>query len=96
MASIRYRQNNIARFVAEDGRVVSSHEEKEAILWHAFKQRLGVATQPVVPPELLDRVSSVHDLHSLSDNFSEKEIYDVVASRPSDTAPGRMVLTPNF
>ena len=41
MATVRYRQNNIAKFILPDGREITEHNEKAALLFSAYKDRLG-------------------------------------------------------
>jgi hypothetical protein len=42
VATRNYRHNYIASLATEDGRIVTQHEQKAAILWQSFKNRLGV------------------------------------------------------
>ena len=88
MATIRYRKYNIAKFIMSDGREVVDHNEKAAILFSAYKQRLGQSTAIVFPPELANLISRVDGLEELSTDFSTKEIDEVIAHMPVDKAPG--------
>jgi hypothetical protein len=88
MATVRYRQNNIARFTLQDGSEVTDHAEKAAMLWTSFKDRLGQTLHTNIPQELLNLVQPVPNLEKLSEPFTEHEIDSVIASLPSDKAPG--------
>jgi hypothetical protein len=88
MATVRYRQNNIARFSLSDGTEVIEHEEKAAVLWSSFKERLGVSNNNVVPEKILQLVQHVQNLEDLSARYTHEEIDKVVANLPADKAPG--------
>jgi hypothetical protein len=88
MATVRYRQNNIARFSLSDGTEITEHDEKAAVLWSSFKERLGVSNNNVVPEEILQLVQHIQNLNELSAHFTNEEIDKVVASLPIDKAPG--------
>jgi hypothetical protein len=45
MATISHRQNTISHILDEDGIWVQDHSGKEALLWSAFKNILGISTQ---------------------------------------------------
>jgi hypothetical protein len=40
-ATIRHRQNTILSLQADDGEMITSHEDKAKLLWESYKQRLG-------------------------------------------------------
>jgi hypothetical protein len=41
MATIRFRRNNVVSLVADDGRIVSDHEEMAALALNCYKNRMG-------------------------------------------------------
>ena len=88
MATVRYRQNNIAKFIMSDGREVSEHEEKAAILWGAYKERLGQVSTICFPESLENLIVPVQGLQGLSAPFSTTEIDDIIKHLPTDKAPG--------
>jgi hypothetical protein len=71
-ATERYRLNTITSLVTPDGRIVSSHAEKAALLWEEYKERLGVTIQTEMHFDLETLVTN-HDLQSI-DHLSPKRI----------------------
>jgi hypothetical protein len=65
MATVRYRQNCISKFCLPDGREISDHNEKAALLFTAYKDRLGKSRHINFPFELQDLIEQVEGLHSL-------------------------------
>jgi hypothetical protein len=45
MATRNYRHNYIASITAEDGRIITEHAHKAALLWESYKERLGLSAQ---------------------------------------------------
>jgi hypothetical protein len=88
MATIRYRQNNISKFTLSDGREVSDHNEKAALLYTAYKERLGQSRPIHFLPELQSLIQQVDGLNSLSAAFTREEIDEVIKELPTDKAPG--------
>jgi hypothetical protein len=43
MATIRYRKNSIASLTRSDGSLAVDHQEKASLLWHVYKERLGIS-----------------------------------------------------
>ncbi|KAM0889840.1 hypothetical protein ACQ4PT_027458 [Festuca glaucescens] len=84
----RYRRNNIAVLTSQDGRPLDSHLEKAAAFHEAFKNRMGIASQPDICLNLADLVQSVQGLDALSSKFMHEEIDEVVKHMPVDKAPG--------
>lgn len=63
-------------------------EEKEALLWDEFRQRLGVSEFNgfiVNPNELIERSLA---LNHLEDQFSNEEIDSIIKSLPNKKSPG--------
>ena len=88
MATVRYRQNNIAKFILPDGREITEHNEKAALLFSAYKDRLGKSREINFPLDLQQLIQPVDGLQHLSSPFSEKEIDEVIKYLPTDKAPG--------
>lgn len=64
------------------------HHSKAAILFRAFKARLG-QTSATDNPLLLHSLLQHHDfLQELEDPFTKDEIDEVVKNLPSDKSPG--------
>jgi hypothetical protein len=82
-ATKRYRNNIITSLETTDGRIISSHDEKAAILWSAYDDRMGSSSQPQEEP-----IPVFHDMDNLIEPFSQSEIDDVIKNIPSDRAPG--------
>jgi len=67
---------------------MTSHKDKEILLWQAFKDRLGTSelTEFSIQPEtFIDRVDFLGDLES---DFTEAKIDGVVKSLPNDKSLG--------
>ena len=87
MATISYRRNSIASLQREDGSLAFEHEEKAGLLWHTYRQRLGVSV-PVDESFDFSRFIQHHDyLAALSAPFSMREIEEVLKSLPNAKAP---------
>jgi hypothetical protein len=81
MATIRYRKNSIASLCRQSS-LATSHQEKEAVLWNAYKERLGVSAPVSETSDYAAFVPRVEGLASMSASFSEQEIDSVVAAIP--------------
>ena len=88
VATDRYRRNSIAQLLLPDGSQVSSHADKEAVIYNAFKERLGTGHNPAMGFNLEDLINHVDELECLTVPFTTKEIDDVVREMPNDKAPG--------
>ncbi|CAO2167262.1 unnamed protein product [Urochloa humidicola] len=87
-ATERYRLNTITSLDTEDGRTVSEHFEKAALLWEEYKNRMGHTTNPQMLYNLDTLVQHQDNLQHLSQPFSKDDIDKVVKTMPSDKAPG--------
>ena len=67
---------------------MSDHHEKAAILWNAFKERLGQTGEISHPLNLINLITRVEDLQDLDSPFTKQEIDSVFKHLPSDKAPG--------
>ena len=90
-ASINHRHNQIAMLVNKDQVEVTDHEGKAAILWDAFKSRLGQSNGHSMHFDLNDLYENIVDPHifiDLEKPFTQEEIDDVVNNLPVDKSPG--------
>jgi hypothetical protein len=79
MDTIRYIKNNIFSHTREDGSVAVEHHEKTELLWHSFKQRLGVPF-PISPTfDFTQFFTPLESSDDLSRPFTQNEIDQIVA-----------------
>jgi hypothetical protein len=83
IATRNYRHNYIACLTTEDGRTVTDHEKKAAILWQAYKDRLGVSEHLNILFDLTEHMAN-NDLLELEAPFSHQEIDDIIKHMPND------------
>jgi hypothetical protein len=57
-ATERYRLNTIKSIKDEEGRELSEHEEKTAVLWNTYRSRMGESTNPKLLFQLQNILSS--------------------------------------
>lgn len=90
-ATINHRHNHIAILQNEDQVDIFEHARKAAILWDAFKKRLGTSQETNMHFDLHGLYEHHHD-QTLFDNFekpfTDEEINDVVKNLPIDKSPG--------
>jgi hypothetical protein len=58
VATERYRLNAIKSIQDEEGRDLSEHEEKAAVLWNTYRSRMCESTNPKVMFQLQHIISS--------------------------------------
>jgi hypothetical protein len=86
VATRNYRHNHIATIKSEDGDATSQHDQKAAILWTAFRNRMG----RIEPTEMKFDLASLitpQDLSRLEITFTKEEIDEVIHIMPNDKAP---------
>lgn len=88
MATISYRKNTISQLQSDSGHDVTDHEGKAALLWTAYKGRMGVSTNPQMQFDLTALIQLDIDLSDLAQPFTTEEIDRVVKITPPDKAPG--------
>jgi hypothetical protein len=86
-ATIKYRRNLITTLKDSSSQLITDHNDKVDLIWHSFKERLGVSSFTGITFNLSDLIQSNHDLSSFVTHFSKEEIDLVVKSLPSDKAP---------
>ncbi|XP_071685378.1 uncharacterized protein [Lolium perenne] len=90
-ATINYRHNYISMLQNSDQAEIHDHEGKAAILWQAFKERMGNSDNPDMQFNLEGILESnvTEEMNNLLQApFSHKEIEDVVKNLPNDKSPG--------
>jgi hypothetical protein len=46
IATTNFRTNYVASLCTADGRIVCDHDAKVAVIWQAFKERIGCSDYP--------------------------------------------------
>ena len=87
-ATIRFRKNLITHLENDSGDLVTDHHQKELMIWHSFKERLGVNGFTGNLFNLANLLNSNNDLSCLIAPFSHQDIDQVAKLLPSDKAPG--------
>jgi hypothetical protein len=87
-ATIRHRQNTISSLQDSNGSIQQTHEEKAALLWNSFKERLGISEISQMLFNLRDMLLPVDGLESLEAPFTKEEIDDIVAKLPNNKSDG--------
>jgi hypothetical protein len=95
-ATIKHRRNTIAVLKDTQGNSCQQHEEKAALLWDSFKQRLGTSEFSSMVFDLNGLVQRQEELQQLEIPFSKKEIDDVVDGLPNDKSLGPDGFTNEF
>ena len=72
----------------DEERVITSHEQKQEVLHNFYSNLLGYAPQRRFTLRLEECHRAPIDLSALELPFSEEEVWDAIASLPSDKAPG--------
>lgn len=87
-ATVRHRNKLITKLNISDELTVSSHQEKEQILWDEFRQRLGVSKfkEFTIQPSALINPSSL--LQHLEEPLTVEEIDKIVKALPNNKSLG--------
>ena len=72
----------------DNGQLVVTHAEKANLIWHSFKERLGISSFTSLGFDLASYLSNPPDLSELVVPFATAEIDSVVKALPSDKSPG--------
>jgi hypothetical protein len=84
-ATSKHRHNNILSLTCDNGMVVSSHVDKEEML---FKDRLGTSQPTSMVFNLSELVKPVINLSTLEMPFSRSEIDQIIRNLPANKSPG--------
>lgn len=87
-ATIRHRGNLISQLDTVDDVTLTSHKDKELLLWNEYKERLGTSEFSSFncnPAQFMERSD---ELIFLEAPFSNSEIDAVIKTLPNDKSPG--------
>ena len=70
MATVSFRRNAISSLRDDNDNIVTSHEDKAALLYSAFKGRMGITTQPIMQFDLYELININVELSSLVQPFT--------------------------
>lgn len=87
-ATIKYRRNLITQLINDQGQQLLTRNDKVALIWDSFKQRLGASNFTSLSFDLQSLLDNSTDLTSLVVAFSHAEIDAVVRNMPLDKTPG--------
>jgi hypothetical protein len=86
-ATIKHKQNFITTLDDNFGNVLSGHEEKAALLWEAYKQRLGTSEFSHIYFDLSSLLEPVENLSCLEEPFLKEEIEGIIRDLSLDKSP---------
>jgi hypothetical protein len=87
MATQRMRRNAISMLRADDGRIISDHDEMAGLLWSEYRDRMGKSEGIQMQFDLGRLVKRVPNLQELTVPFFKEEIELVIEQMPSNRAP---------
>ncbi|XP_073368012.1 uncharacterized protein [Aegilops tauschii subsp. strangulata] len=87
-ATIKFRNNSISMIKDEQGHEHHGHKAKAAILFRAFKERMGTAAPTSNLLNLHQLLQPMEDLTELEVPFTKEEIDNVIKNMPADKSPG--------
>ena len=88
---VSHRHNFIASLKNDEQLEITDHDGKAAVLWLAFKEKMGKSESTVMHfdlPSLYGQNVDVGLFHQLEVPFSDEEIEGVVKELPNDKSPG--------
>jgi predicted RNA binding protein with dsRBD fold (UPF0201 family) len=89
-ATIKHRHNLISSLEDANGTVAISHAEKEAVLFQAFKGRLGSSQQTSMVFNLSSLIQPISNLSELEMPFSHLEIDETIKNLPTNKSLASM------
>lgn len=87
-ATIKHRNNHITMVRDEQGHEHFDHTSKAAIIFRAFKERLGSSANTQNPLLLHNLILQHERLSDLEAPFTKEEIYEVVKNMHADKSTG--------
>lgn len=87
IATQLFRTNYIATLMGTDNIAVHDHDQKAAILWNSFKNRIGKAETTAMQFNI-DHLARTNSLEDLEKPFTREEINAVIKNMPNDRSPG--------
>jgi hypothetical protein len=87
-ATIKHHHNLILSLEDANGTIAISHTEKEAMLFQAFKDRLGTSQQTSMVFNLSSLIQPISNLSELEMPFSHHEIDQIIKNLPTNKSPG--------
>lgn len=94
MATTSFRRNSISQLTLSDGTQVHDHASKAPLLWHFFKERMGISYFLNMFFDLTQLITLAYVLEPLVVSFSTEEIDNVIIGLPPDKALVQIVLMP--
>lgn len=82
-----YSGQTTSFLINTDGVIVNDHEQKAAILWNSFKDRIGMEEMTACNFNITRRNNEVN-MEELELPLSYEEIDDVIKHMPNDKSPG--------
>ena len=68
--------------------MITGHDEKEKLIWEAYKERLGTSEYKQMHFDLASILNIHDDLQWLGEPFTKEEIDKVVMDLPTNKSPG--------
>jgi hypothetical protein len=82
-----HNKNSIMSLVDQNGEVKFKHDEKAAIIWESFKDRLGSSEFSHMYFNLVELIQEEGNLSDLDKPFSKHEINSTIADLPLGKSP---------
>lgn len=94
-ATINHRRNTISTLQDSSGSIYQNHEEKAALLWDSFKERLGTSEFNSMIFYLNVLLQRAEGLQQLETPFTREKIDGIVTRLPNDNLQGLMDIAMN-
>jgi hypothetical protein len=88
MATVSHRRNTISQILNDSGVWIQDHAGKEALLWSAFRSRLGVTSDSNMLLDLENLITVKDNLDHLIAPITREEIDSIIKRWPIYKAPG--------
>jgi hypothetical protein len=90
-ATLKHRSKFITQLTDPHGITLTTHKDKEDLIWQEFKERLGVTEFngfTIDPSSLIQGTVSPELFNHLESNFTQQEIDSVIKNLPNYKSPG--------